>query len=64
MVQIQFQVAILALVSLLAIYFADCRSTPWRDLDSSIPVEQVYPEAYEEWVNLFVENQVQIVNKL
>ena len=66
MIKIQFQVAILALVSLLAIYFANCCSAPLRDLDSLLQnqkpallfVEEVNPDAYEEWVNLFVENQV------
>ena len=51
---------------LLAIYFADCRSATFRDLDASIKnkkvafisLEEGYPEVYDEWVNHFVKNQV------
>ena len=61
----------MVLVSLLTLFFADCRSATLRDLDSSLQnkklvllsLEEDYPEVYEEWVNRFVENQVQINNK-
>ena len=62
----------MVLVPLLSILFAGRRSATLRDLDSShqneklvlLSLEEVYPEVYEEWVNQFVENQVQIKNTL
>jgi hypothetical protein len=60
------------MVPLLSILFSGGRSATLRDLDSShqneklvlLSLEEVYPEVYEEWVNQFVEYQVQINNKL
>ena len=62
----------MVLVPLLSIFFAGCRSATLRDLDSLnqneklvlLSLEEVYPEVYEEWINQFVENHVQINNKL